>query len=116
MTTTIPTRPTISATGLRKPFGDKVVYSLLAVTDSATMLRRQLRHMLRYRSMTLLLDGTPVVSWSDPPTTVLAARSLLQVVSIIRPLRRESNANVPPCHLPYCRISDTSFHYHPQAA
>jgi ABC-2 type transport system permease protein len=32
-----------------------------AVTDSATMLRRQLRHMLRYPSMTLLLVGTPVV-------------------------------------------------------
>jgi ABC-2 type transport system permease protein len=32
-----------------------------AVTDSATMLRRQLRHMLRYPSMTLLLAGTPIV-------------------------------------------------------
>ncbi len=32
-----------------------------AVTDSATMLRRQLRHMLRYPSMTVLLVGTPVV-------------------------------------------------------
>jgi ABC-2 type transport system permease protein len=32
-----------------------------AVTDSATMLRRQLRHMLRYPSMTLLLAGMPVV-------------------------------------------------------
>jgi ABC-2 type transport system permease protein len=32
-----------------------------AVTDSATMLRRQLRHMLRYPSMTLLLVGMPVV-------------------------------------------------------
>ncbi|MGH2943649.1 MAG: ABC transporter permease [Solirubrobacteraceae bacterium] len=32
-----------------------------AMTDSATMLRRQLRHMRRYPSMTLLLLGTPVV-------------------------------------------------------
>ena len=32
-----------------------------AVTDSATMLRRRLRHMLRYPSMTLLLVGMPVV-------------------------------------------------------
>ena len=31
------------------------------VTDSATMLRRQLLHMLRYPSMTLLLVGTTVV-------------------------------------------------------
>jgi ABC-2 type transport system permease protein len=32
-----------------------------AVTDSATMLRRQLRHMLRYASMTLMLIGMPIV-------------------------------------------------------
>ncbi|MGH8794528.1 MAG: ABC transporter permease [Stackebrandtia sp.] len=32
-----------------------------AVTDSATMLRRQFRHMLRYPSMTLMLAGMPVV-------------------------------------------------------
>jgi ABC-2 type transport system permease protein len=32
-----------------------------AMTDSATMLRRQLRHMLRYPSMTLMLAGTPIV-------------------------------------------------------
>jgi ABC-2 type transport system permease protein len=32
-----------------------------AVTDSATMLRRQLRHMLRYPSMTMLLVGMPIV-------------------------------------------------------
>jgi ABC-2 type transport system permease protein len=32
-----------------------------ALADSATMLRRQLRHMLRYPSMTLLLAGMPVV-------------------------------------------------------
>jgi ABC-2 type transport system permease protein len=32
-----------------------------AVTDSLTMLRRQLRHMLRYPSMTLILVGTPVI-------------------------------------------------------
>jgi ABC-2 type transport system permease protein len=32
-----------------------------AVTDSATMLRRQLRHMLRYLSMTLMLIGMPIV-------------------------------------------------------
>src|SRR6266545_885602 len=31
------------------------------VSDSATMLRRQLRHMLRYPSMTLILVGMPVV-------------------------------------------------------
>jgi len=31
-----------------------------AVTDSATMLRRNLRHMLRYPSMTLLLAAAPV--------------------------------------------------------
>ena len=30
-----------------------------AVADSATMLRRQLRHMLRYASMTLMLIGMP---------------------------------------------------------
>jgi ABC-2 type transport system permease protein len=32
-----------------------------AVTDSATMLRRQLRHMRRYPSMTLQLAGMPIV-------------------------------------------------------
>ena len=32
-----------------------------AATDSATMLRRQLRHMQRYPSMTALLVGLPVV-------------------------------------------------------
>jgi len=32
-----------------------------AVRDSATMLRRQLRHMLRYPSMTLQLVGMPIV-------------------------------------------------------
>jgi ABC-2 type transport system permease protein len=32
-----------------------------AVADSATMLRRQLRHMLRYASMTLMLVGMPIV-------------------------------------------------------
>jgi ABC-2 type transport system permease protein len=32
-----------------------------AVSDSATMLRRQLRHMLRYPSMTLQLVGIPIV-------------------------------------------------------
>ena len=32
-----------------------------AVTDSATMLRRNLRHMLRYPSMTVMLVGMPVV-------------------------------------------------------
>ncbi|MBX6766367.1 MAG: ABC transporter permease [Actinomadura rubrobrunea] len=33
----------------------------LAVTDSATMLRRQLRHMLRYPSLTVQLMGMPVI-------------------------------------------------------
>jgi ABC-2 type transport system permease protein len=33
----------------------------LWVGDSATMLRRQLRHMLRYPSMTLILVGIPVI-------------------------------------------------------
>ena len=32
-----------------------------AVADSATMLRRQLRHMLRYASMTVMLIGMPIV-------------------------------------------------------
>jgi ABC-2 type transport system permease protein len=32
-----------------------------AVTDSATMLRRNLRHMRRYPSMTLLILGMPVI-------------------------------------------------------
>ena len=32
-----------------------------AVTDSATMLRRQLRHMLRYASVTVFLIGMPIV-------------------------------------------------------
>jgi ABC-2 type transport system permease protein len=32
-----------------------------AVSDSATMLRRQLRHMQRYLSMTLMLIGMPIV-------------------------------------------------------
>ena len=32
-----------------------------AASDSATMLRRQLRHMLRYPSMTVLLVGMPIV-------------------------------------------------------
>ena len=44
------------------PSGARVQHSLgLAGTDSMTMLRRQLRHMLRYPSMTVLLVGTPVV-------------------------------------------------------
>ena len=33
----------------------------LAARDSATMLRRNLRHMLRYPSMTLMLAGMPVI-------------------------------------------------------
>lgn len=33
----------------------------LAVTDSATMLRRNLRHMQRYPSLTLLILGMPVI-------------------------------------------------------
>jgi len=33
-----------------------------AVADSATMLRRQLRHMLRYASVTVFLVGMPIVS------------------------------------------------------
>ena len=33
----------------------------LALTDSATMLRRNLRRMLRYPSMTVLLVGMPIV-------------------------------------------------------
>ena len=32
-----------------------------AVTDSATMLRRRLRHLLRYPSMTVMLAGMPIV-------------------------------------------------------
>ena len=32
-----------------------------AVSDSSTMLRRNLRHMLRYPSMTLMLVGMPVI-------------------------------------------------------
>jgi ABC-2 type transport system permease protein len=32
-----------------------------AVTDSATMLRRNLRHQLRYPSLTLMLAGLPIV-------------------------------------------------------
>ena len=32
-----------------------------ALTDSATMLRRSLRHMLRYPSLTVQLAGMPVV-------------------------------------------------------
>jgi ABC-2 type transport system permease protein len=34
---------------------------MYAATDSATMLRRNLRHMLRYPSMTVLLVGVPVI-------------------------------------------------------
>jgi ABC-2 type transport system permease protein len=44
------------------PPAGRTTHSLgLAVADSVTMLRRQLRHMLRYPSMTVLLVGTPVV-------------------------------------------------------
>ena len=32
-----------------------------AMVDSTTMLRRQLRHMLRYLSMTLMLISMPIV-------------------------------------------------------
>ena len=32
-----------------------------ALTDSATMLRRDLRHMLRYPSLTLMVAGMPVI-------------------------------------------------------
>ena len=35
--------------------------SAYALTDSATMLRRQLRHMLRYPSLTVMLVGMPIV-------------------------------------------------------
>jgi ABC-2 type transport system permease protein len=31
------------------------------VTDSATMLRRSLRHIVRYPSMTLMLIGMPIM-------------------------------------------------------
>ena len=31
------------------------------LTDSSTMLRRQLRHMIRYPSLTAMLVGMPVV-------------------------------------------------------
>jgi hypothetical protein len=49
----------LAAAGLAE---ERTPHSLgLAVTDSVTMLRRQLRHMLRYPSMTVLLVGTPVV-------------------------------------------------------
>ena len=34
---------------------------IYTVTDSATMLRRNLRRLLRYPSMTLLLVGMPIV-------------------------------------------------------
>ena len=44
------------------PPGGRTPHSLgRAVSDSMTMLRRQLKHMLRYPSMTVLLVGTPVV-------------------------------------------------------
>ena len=33
----------------------------MPLRDSATMLRRNLKHMLRYPSMTLMLVGMPVV-------------------------------------------------------
>jgi ABC-2 type transport system permease protein len=33
----------------------------LAVTDSATMLRRNLRHMIRYPSLSLMLAGMPII-------------------------------------------------------
>ncbi|HVV21455.1 MAG TPA: ABC transporter permease [Pseudonocardiaceae bacterium] len=33
----------------------------MAVTDSATMLRRNLKHILRYPSVTVMLVGTPIV-------------------------------------------------------
>ena len=33
----------------------------LALADSATMVRRQIKHMRRYPSLTLQLIGTPVV-------------------------------------------------------
>ena len=32
-----------------------------AVRDSATMLRRDLKHMLRYPSLTLMIIGMPVI-------------------------------------------------------
>jgi ABC-2 type transport system permease protein len=35
--------------------------SAYALTDSATMLRRRLRHMLRYPSLTVMLVGMPIV-------------------------------------------------------
>jgi len=41
----------------RRPKGDLSLW----VGDSATMLRRNLKHMLRYPSMTLILVGMPVV-------------------------------------------------------
>ena len=36
-------------------------FPALAVVDSATMLRRQLRHMIRYPSLTVMIVGMPVV-------------------------------------------------------
>ena len=42
--------------------GDRPMSTLAyAVRDSRTMLRRNLRHMLRYPSMTLMLIGMPVI-------------------------------------------------------
>ena len=46
--------------------------SAYALTDSATMLRRQLRHMLRYPALTLMLVGMPIVLYA--PVHFLLAR------------------------------------------
>lgn len=46
--------PALSAPRARRPLAH-------AVTDSATMLRRNLKHMLRYPSMTLMLIGQPII-------------------------------------------------------
>ena len=63
-----------------------------AVADSATMLRRQLRHMLRYLSMTLMLIGMPVVfsccsstSSAEPWALAWAAWPAAGRVSRVRP-------------------------------
>ena len=63
-----------------------------AVSDSMTMLRRNLKHALRYPSMTLV--GDPRIIFLDEPTTGLDPRSRRTMWEIIRELVDDNGVTI----------------------